>query len=252
MTPVQVLRIGARLVALVVVLLIALCLHGLWRLVRAPSPWPPRFLGMVARIAGARLRVTGTPLRRDVLIVSNHLSWIDILVLAQASGTAFVAKDDLAGVPLIGWLCTLNETIFIARGDRSSVGEQVATVRRAIATGRPVTVFPEGTTGDGETLLPFKAALLEGLDPPLPGVRVQPVRIDYGAATPGICWGDETGQANALRILARRGSYPANVGFAEPFDPAAFPGRKAIAAEARRRLESASPNVPASAMRRAP
>lgn len=236
MTPVQRLRVAGRLLALVVALLVALCLHGLWRLVRAPSPWPPRFLGMVARIAGARPQVTGVPLRRDVLIVANHLSWIDILVLAEASGTAFVAKDDLAGVPLIGWLCTLNHTIFIARGDRSSVGEQVATLRRALERGRPVTVFPEGTTGDGQTLLPFKAALLEGLDPPLPGVRVQPVRIDYGAATQEIVWGDETGQANALRILARRGSFPANLTFADPFAPTDFPGRKMIAAEARRRM----------------
>lgn len=235
-------RVGFRLTALVVALAGALLLHGAWRAVRAPSPWPPRFLGLVARIVGAQARTVGVPLQRDGLVVSNHLSWIDILVLAQASGAAFVAKDDLAKVPLIGWLCTLNHTIFIARGDRAGVGAQVATIRRALLTGRPVGVFPEGTTGDGRTLRPFKAALFEAFDPPPPGVRVQPVRIDYGAATDDIVWGAETGGANALRLLARAGTFAVTLRFAEPFDPAEFAGRKAIAAEARRRMEAAVPS----------
>lgn len=230
-------RIALRLTALVLTLLAALVVHGAWRLVRAPSPWPRLFLGAVGWIVGARRHSIGVPLRRDVFFVSNHLSWIDILVLAGATGSAFVAKDDLAKVPLIGWLCRLNHTIFVARGDRMAVATQIATIRAAIDAGWAVTVFPEGTTGDGRTLLPFKAALLEVLDPPPPGVRVQPVTIDYGDATPGIMWGDETGQANALRLLARPGGFDANLRFHAPFDPAAFPGRKAIAAEARRRME---------------
>lgn len=230
-------RIALRLTAMVATLLFLLCLHGLWRAVGAKSPWPPRFLAAIGWIVGARVRVIGQPLKRDVFFTANHLSWIDILVMAGATGTAFVAKSDLREVPLIGWLCTLNRTIFVARGDRMAVGEQVETLREAIAANSAVAVFPEGTTGNGVTLLPFKASLLEVLDPPPPGVRVQPVRIDYGAATPEIAWGDETGQANALRILARRGSFPANLTFHEPFAPENFPGRKAIAAEARRRME---------------
>ncbi|MES2755629.1 MAG: lysophospholipid acyltransferase family protein [Pseudomonadota bacterium] len=225
---------------MVAALLIGLVLHGGWRLVRAPSPWPRLFLGSIGWIVGARRHSTGRPLRRDVFFISNHLSWIDILVLAGATGSAFVAKDDLEQVPLIGWLCKLNHTIFVSRADRLGVADQIATIRAAVDAGWAVTVFPEGTTGTGRELLPFKAALLEVLDPPPPGVRVQPVSLDYGAATPAIAWGDETGQANALRILARRGSFPANLIFREPFAPADFPGRKAIAAEARRRMEPAS------------
>jgi 1-acyl-sn-glycerol-3-phosphate acyltransferase len=231
-------RIAARLALLVVALLIALLLHGAWRLVRVPSPWPRRFLGTVARIVGARVRVIGRPLRRDVMVLANHLSWIDILLLAGANGTAFVAKEELRRVPLIGWLCTLNHTIFVARGDRMNVAAQVAQLRTALARPWPVTIFPEGTTGDGVTLLPFKAALLGALDPAPAGLMVQPVRIDYGAATGDLAWvGDEPGIDHARRVLARPGRFTATLHFLEPFAPTG--DRKTIAAEARARIDAA-------------
>ena len=234
------LRLALRLAALIVTLAVLLALHGLWRLVRLPSPWPRVFLGSFGRIAGARARVTGTPLRRDVVFLANHLSWIDIPALAGATGTAFVAKAELAAIPVVGWLCTLNHTLFVRRGDRMGVTGQVASIARALAEGRAVTMFPEGTTGDGGTLLPFKAALLAVLEPPPPGLMVQPVRLDYGAATAELAWvGEETGQAHAARVFRRAGTFPVNLRFLEPFDPAAYPGRKAIAAEARRRIEQA-------------
>jgi 1-acyl-sn-glycerol-3-phosphate acyltransferase len=227
-----------RLVLLVIALLIGLILHGAWRLVRVPSPWPRRFLGIVARIVGARVRVVGQPLRRDVVVLSNHLSWIDILLLAGANGTAFVAKSELRAVPLIGWLCTLNHTIFVARGDRMNVAAQVTQLRDALSQPWPVTIFPEGTTGDGVTLLPFKAALLGALDPAPAGLMVQPVRIDYGAATAELAWvGDEPGIDHARRVLARAGRFTATLHFLEPFAPS--DDRKAIAAEARARIAAA-------------
>lgn len=231
------LRLASRLAALVGALAGALLLHGLWRLVRLPSPWPRLFLGLVARIVGARVRMIGTPLRRDVVFLANHLSWIDILAIAGATGSAFVAKAELRGVPLVGWLCTLNRTLFVSREDRLQVAGQIARLRDAIGEGWAVTIFPEGTTGDGTTLLPFKAALLAALDPPPPGLRVQPVRIDYGAATGELAWvGDEPGAAHALRVLRRRGTFPVTLHMLAPFDPAAFGSRKAIAAEARARI----------------
>lgn len=221
-------------------LLLALILHGLWRLVRLPSPWPRVFLGSVGRIAGARLTTVGQPLRRDVVFVSNHLSWIDILLIARATGSAFVAKAELDHVPLVGWLCRLNHTIFVSREDRLGIADQIEALRRALAQAWPVTLFPEGTTSDGTTLLPFKAALLAVLDPPPAGVLVQPVRIDYGSATAELAWvGDETGQHHATRVLQRRRTFDATLRFLAPFDPRDFPGRKAIAAEARRRIEAA-------------
>jgi 1-acyl-sn-glycerol-3-phosphate acyltransferase len=233
-------RIVLRLAALVAALLLALPLHLLWRLVRLPSPWPIWFLGSVGWIIGARRRTIGTPLRRDVVFVSNHLSWMDIPLLAGRNGSAFVAKAELRQVPLVGWLCTLNRTIFVRREDRMAVADQINALRDALADTWAITIFPEGTTGDGETLLPFKAALLAVLDPPPPGVLVQPVRIDYGAATRELAWvGDEPGQSHAARVLRRRGSFTATLTFCDPFDPRDHPGRKAIAAEARARIAAA-------------
>lgn len=232
-------RFALRLIALVAALIVALALHGAWRPFVRKSPWPPRFLGLVARIVGARPIIIGTPLKHDAVFIANHLSWIDILLLSGATGTAFVAKAELARVPLIGWLCTLNHTIFVARGDRLGVADQIAQIRSALADDWPVTLFPEGTTGDGTAILPFKASLLEALDPPPPGVRVQPVRIDYGNATAELAWvGDETGGHHAKRVLRRKGVFRPQLHFCEPFDPACYGDRKAIAAEARRRIEA--------------
>jgi 1-acyl-sn-glycerol-3-phosphate acyltransferase len=215
----------------------ALPIHLGWRLFRLPSPWPRLFLAAAARIVGARVRVVGRPLRRDVVFLANHLSWVDILALAGATGTAFVAKADLRGVPLIGWLCALNHTIFVRCEDRLAVRHQVAALRDAFTEGWAVTIFPEGTTGDGRSLLPFKAPLLAALDPPPPGVMVQPVRIDYGGATEDLAWaGDEPGRDHARRVLSRPGSFAVTLTMLDPFDPAQAGGRKAIAAEARSRI----------------
>jgi 1-acyl-sn-glycerol-3-phosphate acyltransferase len=238
------LRFALRLTALIAALLFALPLHGLWRVCRCHSPWPRRFLAAVARIVGARPQVVGTPRRRDVVFVANHLSWLDIPLLAGATGSAFVARADLRQVPVVGWLCTLNRTLFVEREDRLGVREQIERLRTALAAaqteGAPVAIFPEGTTGDGVALLPFKAALLAALHPPPAGLLVQPVRIDYGDATGELAWtGDESGRHHARRVLERRGTFRPTLHFLDPFDPAALPGRKAIAAEARARIAAA-------------
>ena len=236
------LRLAVRLSALVAALLGALAMHGLWRLFRLPSPWPRLFLGGVARIVGARVRMVGTPLRRDVVFLANHLSWIDILAIAGATGSAFVAKGELSTVPLVGWLCRLNRTIFVTREDRLQVTAQIERLRAALGQGGGVTIFPEGTTGDGVTLLPFKAALLAALDPPPAGVMVQPIRIDYGPATGELAWiGDEPGQAHALRVLRRRGTFPVTLHMLPPFHPARAGGRKGIATAARDAIVQSMP-----------
>lgn len=237
-------RLTLRLAALALILGICLMLHGLTRLVRAPSPWPRLFLGAFGWIAGARSRIEGAPLRRDVVFLANHLSWADIPVLAGATGTAFVAKSELQAVPLIGWLCELNHTLFVRRGDRMGIGDQVQAIGAALARGWAITIFPEGTTGDGVALQPFKSALLAVLEPPPPGLMVQPVRIDYGPATAELAWvGDEPGQHHATRVFRRRGTFPVNLRFLDAFDPADHPGRKGVAAEARRRIEAAGPSA---------
>ncbi|MCW6529424.1 1-acyl-sn-glycerol-3-phosphate acyltransferase [Sphingomonas sp. MMSM20] len=233
-------RLYLRLAAIILALLVAVPTHLLWRLLRLPSPWPKWFLGAMGWIIGARRRVIGTPLRRDVVFLSNHLSWMDIPILAGANGSAFVAKAEVEHVPIVGWLCTLNRTIFVRREDRLGIAGQINQLREALAETWAITIFPEGTTSDGETLLPFKAALLAVLDPPPPGVLVQPVRIDYGDATRELAWvGDEPGLDHAKRVLRRPGNFTATLHFCDPFDPRDFPGRKAIAAEARARVAAA-------------
>jgi len=234
------LRILRRAGGLIAALLVTVPLHYLWRLFRLSSPWPRIFLGWGARLAGARVTRVGVPLKRDVFYISNHLSWIDILSIAGASGTAFVAKEELRQAPVVGWLSTLNRTVFVKRENRMGVADQINALRDALAENWSVTVFPEGTTTDGQSLLPFKTPMLRVLEPPPPGVMVQPVMLDYGAVAEEIGWiGVESGLDNAKRILARRGSFPLKVHFLEPFLPADFPGRKAIAAESRRRIEEA-------------
>lgn len=233
-------RIVVRALALAALLLLTVPLHYLWRIVRASSPWPRLFLGAAGRVVGARVSRTGTPLRRDVVFISNHVSWVDILAIAGSSGSAFVAKAELRRAPIVGWLCTLNRTVFVSREDRMGVAEQINRLKDAIAETWSITIFPEGTTTDGKSLLPFKSPLLRVLEPAPPGVMVQPLILDYGNVGPEIGWiGSEQGQYNALRVLARPGSFPVRTIYLEPFHPRDFPGRKAIAMEARARIEAA-------------
>jgi lyso-ornithine lipid O-acyltransferase len=232
------LRVAWRVARLLLLVAAYVPLHYLWRLAGRRSPWPTRFLGAAARACGVRLSVVGRPLRRDALVVSNHLSWLDILILGGACRCAFVAKAELAAAPVVGWLAGLNRTIFVRREDRRAIPEQLAAIRAGLAQG-PVAIFPEGTTGDGTVLLPFKASLLQVLDPAPPGLRVQPVFLDYGPAAAEIAWGQEDGAANARRLLARRGPLPVTLHCLDPLDPAATGDRKAIAAAARARIVAA-------------
>ena len=236
-------RLIFRSASIVAGLLVCLPLHYLWRLARLPSPWPRRFLGWVARSAGMRARVIGTPLRSDVLFVSNHLSWLDIMLVAGATGAAFVSKDDVARWPVFGRLARLNNTVFVARTQRNAVRDQADALRTALASGQPVALFPEGTTDGGVEVLPFRASLLASLFPPLPDVKVQPIAIDYGAAGHDIAWvGKEGAAANAKRVLSRKGGAEVTIRFLEPIDPAKTGDRKALANEARDEILDALSN----------
>ncbi|MEJ7935180.1 lysophospholipid acyltransferase family protein [Sphingobium sp. AN558] len=226
-----------RVSALALSLFLCLPFHLLWRLMRRPSPWPHHFLGLAARSVGARVRIEGRPSQGDMFIIANHVSWIDILALGGATGAAFVAHDGIARWPIIGWLAAQNNTLFIARDRRGALGGQIDGLRAAMAGNQPVALFPEGTTSNGRSLLPFKPTLFSVLLPPPRAVMVQPVHIDYGAATAEIAWhGDESAGANAARIFARKGTLPVTLRFLEPFDPARHPDRKAISAEAREKI----------------
>lgn len=216
-----------------------LCLvpHLIWRVLGRPSPWPRRFLGLAARAVGARVRIDGHPFRGDSFIIANHVSWVDILALGGATGSAFVAHDGIAGWPVIGWLAAQNNTLFVSRSRRGTLSGQLDALRAALTGHQPVTLFPEGTTGDGRGLLPFKPALLAVLLPPPRSVMIQPVHIDYGPATDEIAWhSDEPAGANARRVMERKGRLNVTLRFLEPFDPASYPDRKALAAVTQERI----------------
>ena len=101
-------------------------------------------------------------------------------------------------------------------------------------------LFPEGTTAGGRQVLPFRASLLAATMPPLPGLRVQPIAIEYGAATNDIAWvGDESAKANARRIFSRKGTIPVTLRFLAPIDPHAVADRKALAEAARAEIVEA-------------
>lgn len=233
-------RLWLRVALLALSLALILPFHLIWRIAGQPSPFPRLFLGIAGRACGARVRRAGTPLKRDVFYIANHVSWVDILAISGASGTAFVSKAEINDAPVVGWLARQNRTVFVAREDRLGVADQINRLRDALAENWSVTVFPEGTTTDGYSLLPFKTPMLKVLEPPPPGVMVQPVLLWYGREAREISWiGAEQGKDNAVRILSRRGTFPVLVEFLEPFHPRDFPGRKAIAAESRRRIEEA-------------
>ena len=184
------------------------------------------------------MSTTGEPFAAHSLIIANHVSWLDILVLAGATGTRFVSKTEVRDHPLLCWLADQNDTLYIERQDRRAVGAQGAEVAAALSDDRPLTLFPEGTTGDGRTLLPFRPALLAAVAPPPPGTSVRPVAIDYGAMRVLIGWtAGESGKANALKLLGRRGSFPVTVRVLDPL--ADSDDRKAMARDARSSIEAA-------------
>jgi 1-acyl-sn-glycerol-3-phosphate acyltransferase len=220
----------ARIAGLVGLLLVCAPLHVATRRLLGKSGWPQRFLAAAAWIIGARARVDGEPIRPHSLLVSNHLNWLDILVLGGSVNAAFVAKDEL-GHPLLHWLADQNGTIYVRRSHAQGAKDQAIALAKALAGDKPVTVFPEGTTGPGTHLLPFRSALLEAANYAAKDVEIRPLAIDYGAATGEIAWFEEPGKANVLRILGRRGTLPVTVHALAPLDRAL--DRKQLAQQAR-------------------
>lgn len=227
----------ARIILLLLHLVSSLVLHGIWTLFRQTSPWPRHFLGGLAWLSGIRPKPVGTAVTDNVFYASNHVSWVDIPTLAGETGCTFIAKGTLNKAPIVGWLCRLNNTIFVAREDRLGVGRQIDMIRKAMNGHQPVTIFPEGTTHDAQSLLPFKPSLFQVLSPPPRPMLVQPVYLTYGPKTPQMAWlGDEPAIRNFWRLLSRIRPLDAKIHFLQPFDPAECGDRKAISAEVRSRI----------------
>ncbi|GAA0275657.1 lysophospholipid acyltransferase family protein [Alteraurantiacibacter aestuarii] len=198
---------------------------------------PPPFLGGLARISGVRVRIVGKPAQR-ALLLANHQSWLDILTLAGASRTAFVAQSGLSTHPVLAWLCLQNATLFISRDQRATVAEQVAQVTDRLGK-RRLTIFPESTTNDGTGLLPFRSSLLSAVERLPADIPVQPVALDY-EDTPAMVWfGDEPGLDNFKRILARTKPILLTIRFLDPLTGDEMTNRKTMAAAAQAKIEAA-------------
>jgi 1-acyl-sn-glycerol-3-phosphate acyltransferase len=127
-----------------------------------------------------RLRRIGHPTKdRPVLFAANHISYLDVTVLGALIAGSFIAKTEVAGWPLFGWLALLQRSVFIDRQVRSTA-QQRDTIAGRLAANEALILFPEGTSGDGNRVLPFKSALFSVADHAATGpVTVQPVSIAY-------------------------------------------------------------------------
>src|SRR5512141_2135779 len=139
------LRAAVRLAGLLILFMVCAPVHLATKLVLRRSRWPSWFLGASAWIVGARLRRAGAPIRRHTLLVCNHTSWLDILILGGATGCAFVSKDEL-GHPFVHWLADQNETVYVKRTHRKGAKDQAIAIAKALERDKLVALFPEGTT----------------------------------------------------------------------------------------------------------
>jgi 1-acyl-sn-glycerol-3-phosphate acyltransferase len=163
------------------VMLMPVQTFGLLTRRRWVAQFPCFYHGACCRILGLRLRRIGQPTAaRPVLYVANHTSYIDITVLGALLPAAFIAKAEVARWPLFGWLAKLQRSVFIDRQIRS-VAAQRAAIAERLAAKDALILFPEGTSGDGNRLLPFKSALFSVVESgeDKAGVAVQPVSVAY-------------------------------------------------------------------------
>ena len=147
-------------------------------------PWTasfPRFYHRrCCRILGLRVRRIGRPTEiRPVLFAANHISYLDITVFGSLIAGSFIAKTEVSAWPLFGWLARLQRSVFIDRQVRSTA-EQRDSIAGRLAANEALILFPEGTSGDGNRVLPFKSALFSVANHRAAGpVIVQPVSIAY-------------------------------------------------------------------------
>jgi 1-acyl-sn-glycerol-3-phosphate acyltransferase len=167
-----------------------------------------------------RLHVLGQPVMNGpMLLVANHISWLDIVVMHAARHCRFVSKSDIQAWPLIGTLATGCDTLFIQRTNRRDAMRVVQEMTRALQAGDEVAIFPEGTTGDGLKLLPFHANLIQAAiaaDAPVQPVALKFLDRQTGAVSLAPAYvGDDSLLVSVWRTLTAEG-IDAVVHFGEP------------------------------------
>src|SRR5262245_23785107 len=189
-----------------------------------------------------RVRVIGAPVRsRAVLFVSNHTSWVDIVVIGSIAPIAFVAKREVASWPLVGITAKMQRTVFVDRKRRHQTGNAVAEIVRRIAGGTSVVLFAEGTSSDGNRVLPFRSALLGSVEDAAAetggasGIVIQPMSICYtgqhGIAMnrqqrPLIAWYGDLDFMPHIKALIEQGAVDAVVSYGDPVPAAGAVSRK--------------------------
>lgn len=158
--------------------------------VRYNSRWqriiPQLYHRIVCALIGVRIHQSGRRSDGPVLILSNHVSWLDICVISAVAPVSFVAKSDVERWPVFGWLARMQRTIFVDRLARQRTGETTREIGARLRDGDAVVLFAEGTSSDGARVLPFRSALVGAVHHALGGdtgngIEVQPLAITYTA-----------------------------------------------------------------------
>jgi lyso-ornithine lipid O-acyltransferase len=162
-----------------------------------------RFLSLLH----CRVELSGTVPERG-LMAANHLGYVDILVLGSVCPAVFVAKSDVDSWPVFGWLARNAGTIFVSRDQPAQVPSQLRKMEEPLAQGHPVILFPEGTSSDGNRVLPFRSSLLESAV--RSGLPVTPAALSYDLHGDGVAgdevayWGDHTLVPHLVNLLSKK------------------------------------------------
>jgi 1-acyl-sn-glycerol-3-phosphate acyltransferase len=180
----QSVRAGAVLAVFLIVTFILIPLQWLFLKLRlsARRSFPHAYHKFVARLFGIHIRVIGQPVTgQGVLLLANHTGWMDIVIFSAVMPISFVAKSEVNSWPFFGTLARLQRTVFVTRQRRSQTAEARDDIRDRLMAGDALVLFPEGTSSDGNRVLPFKSALLGAAEAEIGGrhVLVQPVSTAY-------------------------------------------------------------------------
>ncbi|MFR9799675.1 lysophospholipid acyltransferase family protein [Streptomyces sp. MS06] len=224
-------RAAVRLTAVLALLLVGLALSPLGT--RIPSRAIRGWCRWIVRAAGVRLRVSGpgAPAEGGLLLVANHVSWLDVPLLAAVRPARMLAKSEIRGWPVAGWMAARGGALFIDRSRLRALPATVAGIAEVLRTGQAVAVFPEGSTWCGRAQGPFRpAAFQAALDA---GVPVQPVSIRYrladgSAGTAASFVGEDSLFTSVWRVVSARGLV-AEASLLRAIPPGSRPDRRALA-----------------------
>ena len=172
----------------------------------ARAAWLHRSSRRHLKIFGYAATVAGE-IPQSGLLISNHLSYLDILAISATTPAVFVSKADVRRWPLFGWFAAIAGTVFVERERRTHVGEVNREIESALADGMLVVVFPEGTSSDGQTVLPFRTSLLEPAARGGHGISVGWIHydLDEGDAANEVCyWGDHSFFPHLINLMGKR------------------------------------------------